>query len=68
MLEDLLTAYERSADHCSNIAIEILQVSEGKLETHEYLNALKKGELEESASFNRRFDRYKARYTFPDEQ
>ena len=68
VLEDLLTAYERSADHCSNIAIEILQVSEGKLETHEYLNALKKGELEESASFNRRFDRYKARYTFPDEE
>ena len=68
VLEDLLTAYERSADHCSNLAIEILQVSEGKLETHEYLNALKKGELEESASFNRRFDRYKARYTFPDEQ
>ena len=68
VLEDLLTAYERSADHCSNIAIELLQVSEGKLEAHEYLNALKSGELEESASFNRRFDRYKARYTFPDEE
>jgi phosphate:Na+ symporter len=68
VLEDLLTAYERTADHCSNIAVEILQVSEGKLEAHEYLNALKAGELEESAKFNRRFDRYKARYTFPDEQ
>ncbi|MBQ8797746.1 MAG: Na/Pi cotransporter family protein [Oscillospiraceae bacterium] len=68
VLEDLLTAYERSADHCSNIAVEILQVAEGKLEAHEYLNALKAGELEESAKFNRRFNRYRARYTFPDEE
>ncbi len=67
VLEDLLTAYERSADHCSNIAVEILQVSEGKLETHEYLNALKTGELEESAKFNQRFQRYKARYVFPED-
>ena len=68
VLEDLLTAYERSADHCSNIAVELLQVAEGKLETHEYLNALKAGELEESAKFNRRFNRYQARYVFPEEK
>ena len=68
VLEDLLTAYERSADHCSNIAVEILQVAEGKLETHEYLNALKTGALEESAKFNQRFQRYKARYVFPEEK
>ncbi|MBR2310481.1 MAG: Na/Pi cotransporter family protein [Oscillospiraceae bacterium] len=68
VLEDLLTAYERSADHCSNIAVELLQVAEGKLEAHEYLNALKAGELEESAKFKRRFNRYQARYVFPDEE
>ena len=68
VLEDLLTAYERSADHCSNIAVEFLQVAAGKLETHEYLNALKAGQLEESAKFNRRFNRYQARYVFPDEE
>ena len=68
VLEDLLTAYERSADHCSNIAVELLQVAEGKLEAHEYLNALKAGELEESAKFKRRFNRYQARYIFPDEE
>jgi len=32
VLEDLLTACERTADHCSNVAIEMLQVSEGKLD------------------------------------
>ncbi len=68
VLEDLLTAFERTADHCSNIAVEILQVSEGKLEAHEYLNALKAGELQESAAFAERFARYKAQYAFPEEK
>ena len=68
VLEDLLTAYERSADHCSNVAVEMLQVAEGKLEAHEYLNALKGGQLEESAQFSERFKKYRARYSFPDEK
>ena len=68
VLEDLLTACERTADHCSNVAVEMLQVAEGKLEAHEYLNALKAGELHESAAFTERFARYKAQYTFPTEQ
>jgi len=68
VLEDLLTACERTADHCSNVAVEMLQVAEGKLEAHEYLNALKAGELHESAAFSERFARYKAQYAFPDEQ
>ena len=68
VLDDLLTAFERTADHCSNIAVEMLQVSEGKLEAHEYLNALKAGELQESAAFAERFARYKAQYAFPEEK
>ena len=68
VLEDLLTACERTADHCSNIAVEMMQVAEGKLEAHEYLNALKAGELNESAAFSERFARYKAQYAFPEEK
>ncbi len=68
VLEDLLTAFERTADHCSNIAVEMLQVSEGKLEAHEYLSALKAGELQESAAFAERFARYKAQYAFPEDK
>ncbi len=67
VLEDLLTSFERIADHCSNIAVEILQVGEGKLEAHEYLTALKAGELHESAAFAERFAKYRAKYVFPDE-
>ncbi len=68
VLDDLLTAFERTADHCSNVAVEMLQVAEGKLEAHEYLNALKAGELHESAAFAERFARYKAQYQFPEDQ
>ena len=68
VLEDLLTACERTADHCSNVAVEMLQVAEGKLEAHEYLNALKAGELQESAAFAEQFAQYKARYAFPEEK
>ena len=38
----------------------------GKLETHEYLHALKAGELAESAAYAECFARYKAQYSFPD--
>jgi len=67
-LEDLLTACERTADHCSNVAVEMLQVFEGKLEAHEYLNALKAGELQQSAEYAEQFAKYKARYSFPEHQ
>ena len=66
VLEDLLTAFQRTADHCSNVAVEMLQVSEGKLEAHEYLNALKAGELQESAKFSERFLKFKQQYAFPE--
>ena len=68
VLEDLLTGYERSADHCSNVAVEMLQVSEGKLEAHEYLNALKGGQLRESAQFSERFQQYREKYAFPEDK
>ena len=67
VLEDLLTACKRTAAHCSNVAVEMLQVAEGKLEAHEYLNALKTGELHESVAFAEQFAKYKARYALDTE-
>jgi len=67
VLDDMLTAYQRSADHCSNVAVEMLQVAEGKLEAHEYLGALKSGELGESARFAEQFRKYREQYKFSDE-
>ena len=67
VLDDLLTSYERIADHCSNMAVEMLQSAEDKMEVHEYLNALRSGELDESAKYNQRLDQYTERYQFPEE-
>ena len=66
ILDDLLTAYSRSADHCSNIAVEMLQMSEDKLDAHEYLNSLKEGRHKESAAFAQRYQSYLSRYSFPE--
>ena len=68
VLDDLLTAYERIADHCSSVAVEMMQMSAGKMDRHEYLGALKAGNLDESAQFNRRYQEYKERYLFPEDQ
>ena len=68
MVEDMLTAFGRTADHCSNVAVEILQVSEGKLEAHEYLSALKSGKLTESAAYSERMERYTHDYFIDDEE
>ena len=67
-LEDLLNSYNRSAAHCSNVAVEMLQVAEGKLEAHEYLGDLKAGKLEESARYNEHYDNYRARYAIPEQK
>ena len=68
VLDDLLTCYERIADHCSNVAVEMIQSAVDKMDAHEYLNALKAGQLEESAKYAERLEKYKARYTFPEEK
>ena len=41
VLQDLLTNIERVADHCSNIAICMIEVKENEFEAHGYLEHLK---------------------------
>ena len=38
---DLLTSLERISDHCSNIAVCLVQVNDDNFETHEYLRTVK---------------------------
>lgn len=42
VFNDLLTNYERVADHCSNIAVAMIELESDTFDTHEYLNSLKK--------------------------
>ena len=60
VLDDLLTSYERIADHCSNIAVAMIEVAEDKFDTHKYLNDVKHG----SAKFEQRYEKYRGRYSF----
>ena len=64
VLDDLLTSWERCADHCSNIAVEMLQMAEGKMDAHGYLNALKSGQLRESECFSQMYRRFLRQYPF----
>ena len=41
VFNDLLTNYERVADHCSNIAVALIELESDSFDTHEYLNSLK---------------------------
>ena len=60
----LLTNYERIADHCSNIAVAMIEVAADKFDTHEYLASVKHGG---SVKFEQRYEKYRGRYTFPPE-
>lgn len=63
ILQDLLTNYERVSDHCSNIAVCLIQIKENSLDTHEYINELKKLEKSE---FMDEFNDYRSKYALPD--
>lgn len=62
VLDDLLTNYERIADHCSNIAVALIEVTQGSFDTHAYLSKQK----ESGEQFSRRYAEYRARYLFPE--
>lgn len=60
VLSDILTGYERIADHCSNIAVCLLQVKENGYDTHSYLKKVKHNE-----EFNEQFEGYEKKYRLP---
>lgn len=62
ILQDLLTNFERVSDHCSNIAVCLIRISENSMDTHEYMNELKR--LDKSY-FMDEFNAYKQKYPLP---
>ena len=62
VLSDLLTNYERVSDHCSNIAVSLIQISHSVFDTHEYLNDYKTSGGER---FTTAFENYKKQYILP---
>ena len=59
VFNDLLTDYERIADHCSNVAVDILEAASGDRGLHEYH---KNADFRENEFFRNRFAEYKEKY------
>ncbi len=59
VLSDLLNNYERISDHCSNIAVALIETHFGGFDTHEYLSDVK----HQDVAYAQLFKEYKAKYT-----
>ncbi len=59
VFNDMITNYERISDHCSNIAVALIEIYSGSFATHEYLGNIKTRRNEQ---FERYFDEYLARF------
>lgn len=63
IFSDITTNYERVADHCSNIALCMLQLNnEENFDAHEYIQNLKREDNEE---FKEKYHSYKKQYKLP---
>lgn len=62
VLSDLTTNYERVSDHCSNIALCLLQLNEENFETHEYQDNLVS---KDNVAFMAEVKRLKEHYQLP---
>ena len=61
ILSDLLNNYSRVSDHCSNIAVALIETSHNSFDTHKYLNSVKNAGDEK---FSIAFDEYASVYKF----
>lgn len=59
VLADILNNYERISDHCSNIAIAVLEANADTFDPHEYLKRVK---TEDNLNFRKTFEDYKRRF------
>ena len=60
---DIITNYERIADHCSNIGVCIIEIKQEGFETHEYLGIMKR---EDNEQFRKQYALYKEKYKLPE--
>lgn len=61
VFNDLLTDCERISDHCSNIAIAMIEIRHDEFDTHNYVESMKKTK---NNNFRQYFDEYSKKYHF----
>lgn len=59
LFNDLLNNMERIADHCSNVAVAMIELEARNFDTHEYLKSVREMK---NADYTAYFEEYKARY------
>lgn len=62
VLSDILNNYERISDHCSNIAVCMIQIKDSSMDTHDYLNEIKSSGEPRYTGYYKRFAK---KYTLP---
>lgn len=60
---DILNNLERVADHCSNIAVDVIQSDQLEFDAHEYLDGIKN---KDNQQFARDYKAYKEKYRLPE--
>lgn len=59
VLTDLLTNFERVSDHCSNVAVAIIESHNGTFEAHEYLNQIKS---DPNSAYTKKYQKYTEKF------
>ena len=59
ILSDILNNYERVSDHCSNIAVYLIEIDNDSFETHQYLKDIKNNG---DSTFEKLYEEYKQKY------
>ncbi|MFI3313153.1 MAG: Na/Pi cotransporter family protein [Eubacteriales bacterium] len=62
ILSDILTNYERISDHCSNIAVCVIETAHSNFDAHEYLQSVKSGS---DSQFTEQYKIYREKYKYP---
>ena len=62
VFSDITTNYERISDHCSNIAVSLIQIHKDNYDTHEYLDKIKSIDKE---NFKEQYNNYLKKYLLP---
>ncbi len=60
VFNDLLTNFERVGDHCSNVAVALIEIRQDLFDTHEYVDSLK---LIKDEAFGKNYERFRAKYS-----
>ncbi|WMC92088.1 Na/Pi cotransporter family protein [Kineothrix sp. MB12-C1] len=62
ILSDIITSYERVSDHCSNIGLSLLEISEDGFEAHRYIDEIRE---KNDPEFKDNIKRFQKRYELP---